>query len=168
MEYEFTNFLRVLDKYAADFQKAYKDNLEKGDWKASGKLINSVKCYVTHNGNAYTVQMSLLDYWKYTEYGRGKTYNNGNGAVRRGILEWLKAKGIEPNDRSSLPREKKLERMSFAISKSIHENGWKKQANDKPFKTTLDAINAAYMPQIEAALKQDCEKIIGIIWNGVK
>lgn len=167
-EYELTNFMAVLNEYANDFQNLYKKNLEKGDWKASGKLINSVNCFVTERGKTITVQMSLLDYWKYTEIGRGPTKKSGSGAVRLKILDWIKDKGIEPKDNSNLPREKKLERMSYAIANSIHKKGWKKQPIDKPYATTLDELNSRYMPLFEQALQKDWENIAMIIWNGLK
>lgn len=162
------NFMRVLDNYAYDFQTLYKQNLLKGDWKASGNLINSVNCSVKENGKTITVQMSLLNYWKYTEIGRGPTRNMGDGTLRLKILQWIEDKGIEPRDNSSLPRQKKLERMSYAIANSIHKNGWKKKSLDKPYITTFNALNDKYMHLFEEALQEDWKNTAIMLWNGLK
>lgn len=165
--FDLPNFERVVNEYAREFEAVYKSNLLKGDWKASGKLIDSVHTFITVNGKTATVQMSLLDYWKYTEVGRGPTKKGGNGALRLNILQWIKDKGLQPNDNSNLPREKKLERMSYAITRKIHNLGWTKQATDKPYATTLDELNSKYLPLFEDALKQDTEQIVAIIWNNI-
>lgn len=161
------NFERVLNEYAREFQAVYKANLLKGDWKASGNLIDSVKTLISVNGKTVTVQMSVADYYKWVEVGRGPTKNFGNGKLRFKILQWIKDKGIEPRDNSNLPREKKLERMSYAITNKIHQFGWTKQATDKPYATTLNEVNTKYIPLFEQALKEDSEQVIAIIWNNV-
>ena len=165
--YSLDNFERVLNEYALEFEAVYKKNLQKGDWKASGNLINSVHCSINVNGKIVSVQMSVADYWKWVEVGRGPTKNGGSGVLKNAIYKWIQDKGIEPRDTSNIPREKKLQRMSYAISRSIHQKGWKKQATDKPYATSLEEVNAKYLPKIEAALKEDTEKIITIIWNNV-
>lgn len=161
------NFERVLNDYAAEFEAVYKANLLKGDWKASGNLIDSVDTFISVNGKTVTVKMEVANYFKWVEVGRGPTKNFGNGNLRFKILQWIKDKGIQPNDNSSLPREKKLERMSYAITNKIHKYGWTKKATDKPYATTLRDVNNKYMPLFKEALKEDSEQIIAIIWNNI-
>lgn len=82
-----------------------------------------------NSGNQWT--LSMKDYWKYVEHGRGPTINSGDGAVRRGVKAWIQKKGISPADvlqkmnpeSKRLPFPKALESLSFVIARAIHKKG---------------------------------------------
>jgi hypothetical protein len=56
--------------------------------------------------------------WAFTyEYGRGPTINDGDGAVRRNVLQYLTEENIKPKG------DYDLETVAFFISRKIHEQG---------------------------------------------
>lgn len=84
--------------------------------------------------------LSMSDYWKYLEYGRGKTTGSGDGAVYRNIKErWITWKGINPSTKlmewgftkKQLPFEKALPTLAYIISRSIHKKGTIQRFNYK-------------------------------------
>ena len=79
--------------------------------------------------------LSMNDYWKYVESGRGVTKNSQGGIVQKKIKSWITLKGISPADvlmkmgskdgktPKRLPFEKALNSLSYIIARSIHRKG---------------------------------------------
>jgi hypothetical protein len=128
----------------------YKNKLQGEDINASGKLSNSVKTVFTVNGNSYEVSLSLEDYWKQVEYGRQPTKNDGNGELRRNILEWIRVKPVIPTPfNGKLPTE---EQLAYLISRKIHMYGYE---GKQPLKRTIDELKVEIHRDIEEALSKD-------------
>ena len=116
---EFKHLQEALAQYADAIADKYKTNLENSGRRASGELITSVNSKVTVNGNEYTIELNLEDYWYYVENGR----KPGKFPPPDKILEWIKVKPILPTPMSNgkLPTEKQL---AFLIGRKIANEGF--------------------------------------------
>lgn len=161
---KFPNTERVLREYAEAVKAQYKKNLKDNDHVATGNLVNSVECMVTYNNATYSVSLQLQDYWLSIEKGRPPTEKNGDGALRRGILEWLKVKKILPRPDGKiekLPVPQQLSRLSYMISKSIHEFGSKSyretQNGSQDLKHATEDVYARFEQDIHKAILDDVD-----------
>ena len=150
---EFKHLQQALKDYADAIRDQYKDNLERDDRRASGKLISSINTKLVVDGNEFAIELQLEDYWKWIDEGRPPTHTltASEPPLREKILEWIKVKHIMPREyNDKLPIEKQLENMSYAITKKIHKEG---------YKGTYDLEDALYEVDyehiIEEALDQD-------------
>lgn len=146
----FENLVECLTKLGEEIKEAYKERLETEGINASGKLSNSVKAQVSVNGSVYEIVLQLEDYWKYIEKGRPSTQNNGNGELRRAILEWIRVKPIIPQPyNGKLPTE---EQLAYLISRKIHRYGYE---GKQPLYHTLEDMKDRIYEEIEQALAKD-------------
>lgn len=151
----------ILNKYAELIVNSYKDKLEES--RASGDLINSVQYQITHNGDKYTVSLSLEDYWYWVENGRSA----GKFPPIQNILKWVREKGIIPqpyqipSGKYVIPTENQL---AFLIGRSIAENGTEgKHSLEK----TIEEIQDDLINELTQAVKNEIEiEINNIIKNG--
>lgn len=91
--------------------------------KATGKTASSLEAVVTSTGFEILGDKhigALIYGRKPTSTGAKK----GDPTLQESILEWLKVKSIQPRE-SSMTQES----LSWAISKSIHKNGYKGKGN---------------------------------------
>lgn len=142
------NLTDVLERFAVELEKEYKQNLKNNNRIATGKLYNTAKCEVLKG--EYTVVFHLQDYWRYVEGGRDKTNNNGDGSLRRNILKWLEVKKILPK-----PIDGKLptpQQLAYIISKRIHEKGYK---GSQDLSKATDDIWDKYREEIYDAIDKD-------------
>lgn len=99
--------------------------------------------------------------WVFTyEYGRGPTVNDGDGAVRRNALEYIKEEGMlskfltkdgNPIDQNTL---------AFFVSRSIHEKGTVLFREKKQSGVLSSVINEQLTLDINKALFYEFEQII--------
>lgn len=146
----FENLIEELKLWGELLADDYKEKLKNEGITASGKLVNSVKVLFKNSGTLYEVSLQLEDYYKYIEGGRGATRNNGDGELRRAILDWIRVKPILPRPyNGKLPTENQL---AYLISRKIHKLGYE---GKQPLKRTLDENKDAIYRDIEKALKKD-------------
>ena len=102
---KFENLELALNKFMSEFVANYKNLLLQDDKKASGNLIKSIKeLEIEFETNKYVGQISLLDYWKYVEYGRRA---GGKFPPRDKILNWIRIKPVIPRPINGIkPTEK--------------------------------------------------------------
>lgn len=83
------------------------------------KMAASIRYEVTEEG--------LIIYggeWVFTyEYGRGPTVNDGDGAVRRNVLAYIKEEGIQPKGLLADGSTPDQDTLAFFISRKIHQEG---------------------------------------------
>jgi hypothetical protein len=91
--------------------------------------------------------------WTY-EIGRGPTVNNGPGAVRRYVREYIREEGIEPKGqtREGLPVDE--DTLAFFISRRIHELGSKPWRSGQPTGVISDVINDDAVAELEELLSE--------------
>lgn len=147
MKQEFENLQRVLNEYGQEVQELYKSELTADNAKATSNLINSVKYIYEHKGNVYAVALSLLEYWKYVEYGR----KPGKFPPPQAIRKWVEVKPVLPRPLSNgkLPT---TEQLTFLIGRKIATEGI---APRYILKKTLEQINKEYEDKISEALTED-------------
>ena len=116
----FSNLAAVLAKYGEAVCEAYRKELRDRGKDASGLLSQSVRYMVNRGDTTYAVDLSLLDYWKYVEYGR----RPGRFPPLDKILQWIRVKPVipRPMDNGKLPTEKQL---AFLIGRKIAREGIK-------------------------------------------
>lgn len=146
----FEHLADTLELWGEILAEEYKNRLQSDGINASGKLRDSVKSIFKVDGNVYEVSFQLEQYWEAVERGRKPTSNNGDGALRRGILEWIKVKPILPTPYDGkLPTE---EQLAYLISRKIHRLGYE---GKQPLKKTLDENKSELYADIEKALAED-------------
>ena len=164
MTEEFKNLLPILEEYAAEFERIYKEKLKADNRVATGNLINSIKTKVRQGKDYFEVEFNAAEYWKYVEEGR----NAGKWPPREAILNWIRAKKIlpRPDANGKLPTE---EQLSYLIQRAIGENGTIKDKNydgGHYVATTVEELNSIYLPQMEAALQLDMEDVVVELFDG--
>lgn len=145
---DFKELQQVLEDYAKDIADRYKDNLTKSGRPASGALQESIKTRVRDvaNGRVFYVEMSLLDYWKYIEWG-----TKPHLPPVSKIIEWVKIKPVipAPDENGKIPTP---EQLGWAIAKKIEREG----TEGKPDLTTsLEELDVWYRDRISEALGKD-------------
>lgn len=86
-----------------------------GPANASGQLADSIEYRITPEGINVVVVGPAAKYVRTLRHGRGPTLNEGQGALRPAIREWLDVKGVgAPDEREGI---------SYAITKTIHAEG---------------------------------------------
>lgn len=146
----FEKLADTLELWGEIIAEEYKNTLFFEGIEASGKLSNSVKSIFKVDGNVYEVDFQLEEYWKAVEYGRKPTSNNGDGQLRRSILDWIKVKPILPTPYDGkLPTE---EQLAYLISRKIHRVGYE---GKQPLKKTVEANLVEMYADIEKALSED-------------
>lgn len=158
----FENLAAELKLWGELLASEYKDKLANEGINASGRLSNSIQVLFNNNGNIYEVSLQLEDYWKYIEGGRGITKNNGDGELRRAILEWIRVKPIIPRPyNGKLPTENQL---AYLISRKIHRLGYE---GKEPLKRTIEENRDAIYRDIEIALQKDLNnEVFSILHRG--
>lgn len=145
---QFEHLKAVLERYAIDVKDKYQEKLANDNAAATGELINSVKYILDFKDNMFEVSLSLLEYWKYVEYGRRA---GGKFPPPSAIRKWIEVKPIlpRPMKNGKLPT---LNQLTFLISRKIAEQGIRPR---NLLEKTLEEINREYEDKISEALTQD-------------
>lgn len=91
--------------------------------------------------------------WVFTyEYGRGKTYNMGDGAVRRNALAYIQEQGIQSRglQRDGSPIDQ--ETLAFFVSRKIHQEGTLLYRTQSQSGILSDVINTDNVQELEDKL----------------
>jgi hypothetical protein len=151
---EFTHLEKVLMEYGERVKASYQKNLDDEGVNATGNLRNSVSVVVEKDEKSIEVALNLNEYWKWIEGGRPPTQNNGNGELRRAILDWIRVKPVIPTPfNGKLPTEPQL---AYLISRKIHTLGYEGKGL---LKKSQDE-NEDFLMNVELALLEDIEKSI--------
>lgn len=171
-----TNLHRVLNEFGKELVDAYIRNLDERGAHATLKLAYSVKYEVAYGDRWMAVDLSLLDYWKYVEYGR----KAGKFPPLDSIERWIKVKGIKPMTRtqSSVKRWTKhqgsirrndgsipsIKTLAYLIGRKIKEEGIQPRpllttALDDTLKRFDEAINEAITLDITGMVDSQIEEL---------
>ena len=148
MNQEFENLARVLNEYGKAVEELYQHNLIEDNATASGELLNSVRYIYESGDNSYSISLSLLDYWKYVEYGRRP---KGKFPPPQAIRNWIEVKAIIPRPLKD-GRLPTLNQLTYLISRKIAEEGIEPR---NILEKTLEEINNEYEEKISEALTLD-------------
>ena len=125
----------------------YREQLELDNINASDSLSNSIEWnIVKKNENTLTLEMSLFDYWIYTEYGRQPTsaqstkWDDSVGDIKKWIINKIKKGKFIPRPDKQIPTtDKQIEQTAYAIVNKIHKYGYYEynQSGKHPLQTSL-------------------------------
>lgn len=148
MDIKWTHLERVLNEFADYFIEEARRNLDENDTNASYELYNSFETIIDVGQDYFKVSVSLADYWKYVENGRGP----GRYPPIDKIREWVEVKpvSITPGMNGRTPS---VEQVSFLIARKIANEGTEAQpffepAKEKAIDRFNDAINEAIMDDV--------------------
>lgn len=145
---EWKNLKEALETYGQVLEEQYREQIASTGAFASGKLFDSVHHIVTVDDHTIDLSLSLEDYWKYIEEGRGP----GKFPPLDKIEEWIRIKPVAPypDSRGRVPSNKQL---AFLIGRKIAEEGTEgKHLLDNAIESTQD-----WMEIIEQAISKDIE-----------
>ena len=115
---EWKNLKEALEAYGQVLEEQYRQEIANTGAFASGRLFDSVHYVVEVNNSTIDLCLSLEDYWKYVEDGRGP----GKFPPLDRIEEWITIKPVAPypDAQGKVPSNKQL---AFLIGRKIAEEG---------------------------------------------
>ena len=145
MDIKWVNLTRVLNEFADRFIELARGNLDQNNSNATRTLYDSFEKIVEVGEDHYSVKISMEDYGKYVENGRGP---GGFPPIDK-IQEWVEVKpiSIQPDMNGKIPS---VRQVSFAIAKKIAEEG----TQGKPF---FEPAKEVAIREFEAAIDEAIE-----------
>lgn len=154
------NLTKVLNEFGQLLVTEYKEALILNDKNASDGLYNSVK-YILDNKTKgqLSINLELMDYWKYVENGR----KAGKWPPISAIQRWIEIKPVLPRPMANgkLPTN---EQLAFLIARKIGLEGI---APQPLLKQSLDNVMDVMMEFIEEAIVKDIQTDLDIIYKEV-
>jgi hypothetical protein len=148
---EWKNLKEALEAYGQVLEEQYRQEIANTGAFASGRLFDSVHYVVEVNNSTIDLCLSLEDYWKWVEDGRGP----GKFPPLDKIEQWISIKPVAPypDARGKVPSNKQL---AFLIGRKIAEEGTEgKHILENAMENTQDWIDL-----IEDAIGKDIEREI--------
>ena len=141
----FDNTKRVLADYADVLVQVYRQALSTKGKNASYELSNSIRPQVRQDNNNLYVELRLLDYWYYVEYGRRKGAKQPPSKV---IEEWIRIKPVKPRNGEKISNKS----LAFLIGRAIAIDGI---PATHLLRTSNRAVYNQFKDDIAKALVQD-------------
>lgn len=169
--------LRPINKIAEELVKAYQDKLESGDHVATGKLRDTLQYtakdetgkkaqhYVYHvewDGKQFILELQMQHYWSCLEFGTKPHMPPVNA-----ILKWIEVKRIMPREPSTLPMEKQLRNLAWAMATKIKQYGTKKHDVLSDTLKEQDTVQKIKQ-EIASQLHYDIQQLVAETLTGVK
>lgn len=148
---KWTNLERVLNEYADTVIQLTQDNLQQNGNIATGNLLQMEKV-IEVGDDWFKVYLSLQDYWKYIEEGRGA----GKFPPPDAIRNWIEVKNITPEPDAN-GRTPSVDQLTFLISRKIAEEGTEAHPFLEPAKQ--EALQR-FEQSIEYAIEEDVKVFI--------
>lgn len=128
----FTFDLVPLYDIADEIINIYKNEIINIDAVATGNLLNSIDFEIVQkNDNTLTLQLIVLDYYYFIEFGRDKTgklqskWDNPVEDISRWLTKKIeRGKFIPKNNREIPTTQKEIRKASYAIVQKIHDFGY--------------------------------------------
>ena len=170
---------KVLNQFGEELVNEYIINLHTRSINASYDLADSVRYEVSSGDRWLAVDLSLLEYWKYIEYGR----KAGKFPPLQSIEQWIRVKGIQPMTRTQASVKRwtqqrgrirkndggipSIKSLAYLIGRKIKEEGIAPRpilttAIDDVYRRLDDAINEAITLDISEYIDIYLEDIYNI------
>lgn len=150
------NVSRVLNEFGREFVEVYRNRLASDNVNTTqASLSKSVCHYEVRGSNWIAIDIELLEYWKYVEYGR----RAGKWPPLSAIEQWIRIKPIVPRAYGGKkpPTTKSL---AYLIARKIGLEG----IRPRPlFAKTLDSLMRSFDKALSEAVAQDVDGAIDII-----
>lgn len=154
----------TLQRYAETIINNYKDKLKAEGHVATGNLIDSLDWEIRNEDDDIVVYLNIEQYAGALEYGRKPTSNGNDGGptLHDKIVEWLRVKGIQPENERSLPTEQAFESMAWAITTKIHKEGTAlyKTGGGHYLEDTIREVWDQFEQQIYDAIDEDVSSYV--------
>lgn len=155
---EWRNLKETLEAYGQVLENEYREQISNTDTFASGRLFDSVKSIISIDEQTIELSLSMEEYWKYIEEGRGP----GKFPPLGKIEEWITLKHIAPYP-DSKGRVPSNEQLAFLIGRKIAEEGTQgKHLLDKALEYTQDWIELIEQA-IEMDINEELEEIMKLL-----
>lgn len=118
MDIVWKNLERVLDSFADRFIQIAREYLANNNTNATGNLGESLEKIIEIGEDSFSVSISLADYWKYVNGGRGP----GKFPPPQAIQDWIEVKHITPTPGMN-GRTPTVKQLSFLIGRKIANDG---------------------------------------------
>lgn len=146
LEIKWTHLNEVLNALADEVIQKAREKLDANGSNATHNLYDTLEKIVEIGDDAFSVKISLADYWKYVEEGTGPAHlPDARGQYWPKIeplKEWVQNKPGVPKD----------EAFAYAVRGKIHKEGIKPRPFLEPAK---DEVLARYEPLIDQAIQDD-------------
>lgn len=154
MDIKWTHLTEVLERFADRFMELARRYLQDNGTNASGELSQSLDKIIEIGEDSFSVKISLADYWKYVEEGRGP----GKFPPPPAIRNWIEVKPVQPypDSRGRIPT---VDQLTFLIGRKIAEEGTEPQPFFEPAKEqAVREFSAAIDQAIEADVDEYIEE----------
>lgn len=161
MDIKWTTLERVLNEFADAFIQNARDNLQANGTNASYNLYDSFEKIIEIGEDSFSVKISLEDYWKYVEEGRGP----GKFPPPDKIRNWIEVKpvNLSPLSNGKTPT---VEQAAFLIGRKIAQEGTKPQPF---FETAKEQTIRDFEQRISLAIEEDVSNfILELVENGMR
>ena len=155
---EWKNLKEALETYGQVLEDTYREEIARTGAFASGRLFDSIHHIVTVEDYTIDLSLSLEDYWKWVEEGRGP----GKFPPLQKIEEWIRIKPVAPypDARGRIPSNQQL---AFLIGRKIAEEGTEgKHLLDISIESTQDWI-ALIEEAIDLDIEEELDEILKLL-----
>lgn len=122
---EFKTIAGVLEDFGIDSVAALQSNLDGSDTNVTFNLRQSITFEVKFFATNLRFRLSLADYYRQVDEGRGPTTAGGSGQVKNEIEKWINNRGIVPKPSTLTGITPTRKQLAFLISRKIHREGFK-------------------------------------------
>jgi hypothetical protein len=155
---EWKNLKEALETYGQVLEDEYREQIADAGAFASGQFFDSIRHMLIIEDRTYELVLSLEDYWKYIEEGRGP----GKFPPLDKIEEWIRIKPISPypDAKGKVPSNKQL---AFLIGRKIAEEGTEgKHLLDKAMESTQDWLELIY-DAIDKDIEAELDEVLNVL-----
>ena len=149
---KWNNLERVLNEFADEVITLARQNLDANGTNASHNLYDSLEKIVEIGEDYYSVKISLADYWKWVEEGRGP----GKYPPPSVIENWVEVKPISPYPGVD-GKTPSVKQLTFLISRKIANEGTEPQPFLEP---AVEEVLSRYETIIDQAIDDDIYEFI--------
>ncbi len=138
----------ILQNWGNELISKFRANLQKNKSLASRRLYSEIEPDISPTKTGYSLQIKMLDYYKWIEDGRPPTKTNtpSNPTLQKSIEQWIINKGIQTRTSKNQSRAASVKSLAYVIARKIHRKGTKARPfispalNDKMLQTLSDRV----------------------------
>jgi hypothetical protein len=151
LDIKWLNLTKVLNEFADEVIALARQNLTDNGTNATYELFNSLEKIIEIGEDHYSVKISMADYAKYVENGRGPGKYPPPGVIEN----WIEIKPVTPSAvDGKVPSVKQL---TFLISRKIANEGTEAQPFLEP---AVEEVLSRYETLIDQAINDDVYEFI--------
>jgi hypothetical protein len=138
----------ILQNWGNEVIAKFRANLQKNKSLASRRLYSEIDSEILPTKTGFSLQIKMLDYYKWVEDGRPPTRTNtpSNPTLQKSIEQWIINKGIQTRTSKNQSRAESVKSLAYVIARKIHRKGTKARPfispvlTDKMKQTLVDRV----------------------------